>query len=295
MSPRLLPASIAGLLLGASLALAPACGMSSAGSDGESGGGSAGLSTGTGAGGRDGSVEVNPDADQPPGRLSYGGYCGESVCSPGEIDDGCGAAGEGGAGGEGGSEESCKLVAMSGTVSAACAASGSGAVNGPCQSSADCGPGLGCVAASTGAGGEGGTQELTGGLCRPYCCGELEACPSATFCALAAPSEDPTALIPVCVPTEPCQLLAEGGCGPGKACTIVRADGTTSCAEAGDGVACSPCPCAEGYVCATATGTCHKLCQTDGRGECGSGSCQGGTLHTPSNIGICVGGEAECG
>lgn len=294
MSPRLLPASFAGLLLGATLAFAPACGMSSAGGDGD-GGGTSGLSTGAGTGGRDASVEVNPDADQPPGRFSYAGYCGESACSPGELDDGCEPGGEGGAGGGAELAESCKLVAMSGTVSAACAPTGSGVANGPCQTSADCGPGLGCVAAAGGAGGEGGTQDLSGGLCRPYCCGELEACPSATFCALAAPTDDPSARIPVCVPTEPCQLLAEGGCGQGKACTIVRADGTTSCAEAGDGVACSPCPCAEGYVCATATGTCHKLCQTDGRSECGAGSCQGGTLHTPTNIGICVGGEAECG
>jgi hypothetical protein len=96
------------------------------------------------------------------------------------------------------------------------------------------------------------------------------------------------------MPTEPCQLLAEPTCGEGEACTIVRADGTTSCAPEGEGETCSPCPCAEGYVCAPATGTCLKLCHTDGRGECGTGSCQGGTLNTPANIGICVGGDAEC-
>ncbi len=101
--------------------------------------------------------------------------------------------------------------------------------------------------------------------------------------------------IPVCTPTTPCAVLMKmGTCPNGEVCTIVRADGTTSCVTKGDGTLCQPCPCDDGYVC-SATGICQKLCHTAETDECGTGStCQGGSSKYPQGIGICVGGLADC-
>ena len=162
-----------------------------------------------------------------------------------------------------------------------CAPTGHSASGGPCQSAADCNDGLGCVAVSG------------AGVCRPYCCGSLEACGKGTFCTPLPMKERFDRPIPVCTPVTPCELFTTS-CPNGDTCTIVRADGTTSCAPKGTGKSCDPCPCGSGYMC-SATGVCQKLCHTTPTNECGAGStCQGGSANFPSGVGICVGGANDC-
>ena len=289
---RLLLPSLLGLSLGALSALPLAC---SAGefSDGLGGGGDY-TSSGTG-GDRDASIDVAPDGENPPGPVTYADYCGMGACvpsleacTPGGLGGG-GAGGAGGGGGDGGGGAApapvygCQVTIEAGTPKPVCAVTGSGLIDAPCLASSDCSLGLACVRTDEGA-----------GLCRPYCCGELEACPpSETYCALAPLFEDPSERIPVCAAVEACTLLAPGMCDQGEACAVVRNDGTTSCIKAGTGLLCDPCPCAAGYTCNFGTGRCEKLCETQGAGQCEGGSCQGGS-SLPSGIGICIGGEAAC-
>ncbi len=108
-------------------------------------------------------------------------------------------------------------------------------------------------------------------------------------------AENPSQEIPVCMGITPCQLLTDGACPPDQTCSVVRADGTTSCIEKGSGQFCEACPCAPGFECST-SGVCQKLCHTNSQanGECGLGTCQGGSMNLPSGIGLCVGGAADC-
>ena len=146
----------------------------------------------------------------------------------------------------------------------------------------DCGPGLGCVAP---------------GVCRAYCCGDVEACPTQSYCeptAMAAADNPDMASdaprIPVCVPATMCELLEDAAsCPVDKTCTIVRADGTTSCVTPGEGKQGEGCPCSAGYVCSTANNTCFRLCQLDRPQECPPNHvCQGGSASYPPNFGVCV-------
>ena len=142
---------------------------------------------------------------------------------------------------------------------------------------ADCGVGLACVATAS------------SGLCRPYCCGQVEECPIDTYCAPTAMAESAIE-IPVCLPAYKCKVLDEATCPTGQTCTIVRDDGTTSCVEVGEGVRGDACPCAPGHVCSKFTNTCLKLCHIGNDAEdCGAGSCQGGVMAYPEGIGICAG------
>jgi len=293
---------------------------------GSSSGGSTGSYpvSGTSGVGGDAAVDVMPDAPPPPHPIDYSALCGVG-CKVGDPSS-CGAVGQGGAtaatsSGTGGQTSSSSSVSTgaTGAVSTSTAtstgsgmtgsSSGSGAppasmgcqisatgaspftacgyvgvsgAEGPCQSAADCIEGLGCVSTPG------------GGLCRPYCCGSLEACGKGTFCTPSAMEERADRAIPVCTPTTPCQLLTSQSCSTGEVCTIVRADGTTSCVVKGPGQLCQPCPCDDGYVC-SATGICQKLCHTGQTNECGAGStCQGGSTKYPKGVGICVGGQADC-
>jgi hypothetical protein len=100
--------------------------------------------------------------------------------------------------------------------------------------------------------------------------------------------------IPVCIPATNCQLLNDKTCiDPGLTCTIVRADGTTSCVPLGPGQLNEKCPCAAGFVCSKLTNQCLKLCKI-GYDEmyCGAmGACQAGSEGFPENYGVCVGGS----
>jgi hypothetical protein len=296
--------ALLGLALGATSVGACAFYDASGSTSGSSSGG--GSATGSGVGG-DASVIVNPDGERPPGPITYAALCGDGDCDP--TYDGCvapagdggageGGAGEGGAGagaggaqagggGAGTAQVTCHVGVVDGKTAPTCSPAGAGRVLGPCQSDLDCGPGLGCVASAN-------TAPVTG-VCQHYCCGDLEACPADTYCAPQPLFADGTLSVPVCTQVAPCMLLTEGACPEGQTCTVVRADGTTSCVPVGEGGQCSACPCGPGFVCSNATGTCQKLCHTDGVGECGgeSGTCQGGS-NLPSGVGVCIGGDADC-
>lgn len=171
----------------------------------------------------------------------------------------------------------------------ACEATGSGVTGSPCMASSDCAPGLACV----------GPKH--GGVCRPYCCGDVEACPSRTHCEVRELRDDADEAspmgIPVCVPAMDCKLLEHEPCASlGLVCGIVRADGTTSCVPPGTGKLDEPCPCAFGYVCAKSQNKCLKLCHVNlASAECPGGTCQGGTGELPPGIGVCVGGYEDAG
>ena len=205
-----------------------------------------------------------------------------------------GAAGTGGAGGAspdkatssatGGESDAgvpatltCKLVPIGGAAVPGCTPAGDLVVSNPCQTAGDCGVGLACVATPS------------GGVCRPYCCGQVEACPIDTYCA-PVPMAEAAVKIPVCLPAYKCKPLDDTTCTNGQTCTIVRDDGTTSCVDPGDGSRGDACPCAAGQVCSKITNTCLKLCHIgNDTADCGAGSCQGGVMGYPDGIGICVG------
>ncbi len=176
---------------------------------------------------------------------------------------------------------SCQLGWNGMVVAGQCGAIGAAQSGQPCLSTHDCAGGFGCVGS---------------GVCRPYCCGDLEACPAQTFCAPVplAPADAPDAKsppsIPVCQPAEPCTLLDDNSCAKtGQTCTIVRSDGTVSCVDPGKGKAGESCPCAAGFVCSFALGACLKLCHTNNPTDCPMGyQCSGGSKPYPSGFGVCV-------
>ncbi len=255
-----------------------ACANADSGLEGGSGGSSdvtAPIGS-TGVGGVDSDATVpdgQPDVTQP----TFAELCGEGECVPGTPDT-CEMAGF--------APQGCRIVAdEDGDPLPKCADAGEGEIDAPCQTGADCVPGHACVPT------EGSDNDNYSGVCRPYCCGEVESCPSVpsqSFCA-PRPLIGEDLKVPVCVPVAPCELLADGACPDGTTCGVVRTDGTTSCVVPGTGTLCEACPCAEGLVCAQHTNLCQKLCHTQGtEGECGAGFCQGGSAEYPAGIGVCV-------
>jgi hypothetical protein len=255
----------------------------------------------SGAGGFDAGDDADIDAEFGMGgndddRFDYTELCGEGClpetgepsareCEPPPRGGG-GAGGEGGAGGAGGAEVvtyDCRLMVSegSGEVNGVCAETGAIGMGDSCLTSSDCAPGFACV---------------EGNSCRPYCCGDVEACPSETYCAprnpVAADLPDGVQAvpqIPVCVAATNCTLLDEGSCPEGESCTIVRVDGTTSCVKPGNGVASEACPCAEDHVCNTSKNECLKLCKLGRPGDCPpTHFCQAGGAIYPQDFGICV-------
>lgn len=286
----------------AAAASIPACALS-APDEGALAAGGAGGETTMGTGGGDASIDIAPDAETPIDpyyRYTY--LCGDG-CEPGGDSAECspaeppgpggqgGAGGGGGAGGQGGAGDpsgeslTCQLVPGDDSAAPACGPAGAFDANGPCQSVLDCAAGLGCAA-----------TETSTGACRPYCCGNVEDCATGTYCApermQEAPADGEPILIPVCIQATDCELLTDA-CGADLTCTIVRADGTTSCVEPGEGGVGDPCPCAAGFVCSLLTNECKKLCHlNEGATDCGQGAtCQGGSMGFPTGFGICVGGE----
>ncbi|AUX26180.1 hypothetical protein SOCEGT47_067410 [Sorangium cellulosum] len=259
-------------------------------------GGGAGLDALTGGGGGGGvggvidgelTIPVAEGARDPYTRFAH--LCGEG-CTPGGDPGECASSG----GPEPGiplppaaSTLHCQLVLADGDAAPRCGPVGRFAAGGPCQTAADCGAGLGCVAA-----------EGQGGVCRQYCCGSVESCERATYCAErpmaeSVGEESARVSIPVCVPAVNCELLNDSVCPAGLTCTIVREDGTTSCVVPGAGRADEPCPCAPGFVCSMLTNKCKRLCRIDGEAQgCGTGAkCQGGSTVYPPGFGVCVGGS----
>ncbi|HVY44925.1 MAG TPA: hypothetical protein VHB21_03560, partial [Minicystis sp.] len=130
------------------------------------------------------------------------------------------------------------------------------------------------------------------GVCRAYCCGDVEACETDTWCVpqhMVAGGPK----IPVCIPETPCSLLDDSRpCSNGLICTIVRHDGTTSCVEPGTGMIGDDCPCAQGFVCSPLTETCLQLCHLNHDTECPDGGvCVAATSGYPDGIGTCAGGN----
>lgn len=188
---------------------------------------------------------------------------------------------------------SCQLAGKAGSIGRQCAAAGLQGIEEACTSSLDCAPGLGCV----------GT--VRSGRCLPYCCAVgADSCQEGFYCAERplrgeAYGETSGPLVPVCDRADNCNLGepsdCEGEscvCGPERACTLVRTDGTTACTPlpTSPGQAGEPCPCDRGYHCsqATAPGTCVKTCDLDAKDVCGSGVCQASPV-LPTGWGICVG------
>jgi hypothetical protein len=243
---------------------------------------SVGVSVGatSGSSGSGGSIQ-NQGGNAPTTGYDYKTLCGGG-CTPGTaMSPSCMLSGTGGAGGGAAAAGSCQLGFDGMYVSGVCGPTGAAQAGSPCLSTHDCAPGFGCVAS---------------GVCRPYCCGDLEACPAMTYCAPQpmSPGDAPQAKtppsVPVCVAVEPCTLLDDLSCQKdGQTCTIVRADGTTSCVDAGAGKDGDACPCAAGYVCSFAHDKCLKLCHTKNKGDCPAGwQCSGGSKPYPPGYGVCV-------
>jgi hypothetical protein len=235
----------------------------------------------SGYGGTGSSLSGNAIDAQPPTQKGslYAAYCGgvSSECIPGTSD--CTPGGNPNmSSGAGGSLIACQIIAPGGKVTAACNAVGGLRAGDPCTSASHCAAGLGCV------------TTMGVGVCRPYCCDDVEACPTSSYCALHPMAEAPTVPIPVCSPVKNCKLLDNAGCAATESCTIVRKDGTTSCVTPGTGKRDEPCPCAAGYVCAPATATCMKLCHIGKDAvDCeDGGACQGGVMLYPDGVGVCV-------
>jgi hypothetical protein len=229
----------------------------------------------SGTGGGDGS------GGHPAAAKSYTYLCGGSQpdCSPDPGSTECAPGGPGNMAGtsDAGAKLTCHLLASGDQVTAACGLAGEAGDGALCKQATDCQAGLGC----------GSTDVADLGVCRQYCCGDVEACPLDTYCTPTVVAEG-GAQVPLCQPVTMCALLDDATwCPAGQACTIVREDGTTSCVEPGPGTEGGSCPCAAGYTCWNATNECLKLCHLQGGDECGTGTCQGGAKY-PTGIGVCV-------
>jgi hypothetical protein len=173
-----------------------------------------------------------------------------------------------------------------------CEPAGQGTLGAPCVGRSNCAAGFACVE-------ENGTAQ-----CRPYCCRGVSSCSAGTYCdlrptkELVATAERPT--VSVCMPGVDCRFDDPYPCPPdrtcscplGKACGVVRADGTTACVTPGTGTEGQSCPCAAGHVCSDALGSCLKVCSLASRDPtCGDGICQA-SASLPADWGICVSSAA---
>lgn len=259
-----------------------AAGTGGAGTGGaSSGSGGAGSGASTGGAGTGGAGAGTGGAGT--GGAETGGAGGSDPAGTGGA--GTGGIGTGGTGGYIPPETTveCKLIVSDGAVQRGCVASGDYPELSPCNTAADCGPGLGCVLAA----------DQSTGVCRSYCCGDIEACAAHTYCAPQAMTEaaDPNVQIPVCIDADDCTLLEEGQCGAGLVCAVVRADGTTACVPPGPGKQGETCPCALGFTCSKLVDECREICHTDpdkAALECDTGyKCQGNS-SLPDGFGVCI-------
>ncbi len=168
-----------------------------------------------------------------------------------------------------------------------CEPAGQGTLGAPCVSRANCAAGFACVE-------ENGTAQ-----CRPYCCRGVGSCPIGTFCDQRSTKELVTTnerlTVSVCMPgvdcrfdDYPCPTDKTCSCPSGKACGVVRSDGTTACVVPGSGTEGQPCPCAAQHVCSEAIGSCFKVCSLTSRElACTDGFCQA-SASLSSDWGLCV-------
>jgi hypothetical protein len=237
-------------------------------------------STGAGAagGGNVDAGDISLPTQKPPfdGAASFTNLCGDG-CMSGDESIGCSTA----MAPENNAKISCQIVPTPSGTSAECLPAGISKVGEACERASDCAASLGCVLKDSGV-----------GVCRPYCCGNIEDCELGTYCSPAVMTEDATSesplQIPVCVPTTPCKLLDDTTCSEGLTCTLVRTNGTTDCVAPGMGKLGEACPCSAGHVCQIASQKCLALCHVGGS-DCPDGMlCQGGSTGFPSGIGVCV-------
>jgi len=217
-----------------------------------------------------------PPPAPPTAKTSFADLCGGG-CMTGDQAIGCTTA----MNPESTSQISCQIVSRETGASAECLPAGTSQIGEACEDAGDCAASLGCVRQASGV-----------GVCRPYCCGDVEACESGSYCASATMNEDAAMLsptqIPVCVPGTQCKLLDDTSCTGGLTCTLVRGDGTTDCVTPGEGKLGDGCPCAAGFVCAKSLNKCVALCHVDGS-DCPDGMvCQGGSKGFQTGIGVCV-------
>jgi hypothetical protein len=184
--------------------------------------------------------------------------------------------------------QACTLPAKGAEPRAECRPAGDAREDEVCESSADCAPGLACVGSELAA------------QCKPYCCRGSDVCSDGSYCAerplLESLKLGKEVRVPVCITADGCNLADPYPCSgasctcqdPETACTVVRADGTTSCVEPGSGKAGDACPCAWGHICSQATGSCLKLCSTLAEDTCSAGKCQA-SANLPRGYGVCVG------
>jgi hypothetical protein len=241
-------------------------------------GGNGGATSGTVGVGGDGQIPIPTPTPHPPpdGQTSFAHLCGDG-CMTGSESLGCGIA----MNPDGSSQISCQIVLLNEGASAECLPAGTSKEGEACERVADCAASLGCVLTESGV-----------GVCRPYCCGDIEACQTGSYCSPAVMAEDATSLlplvIPACLPATPCTPLDDSTCPTGLTCTMVRSDGTTDCVTPGPGEIGDDCPCSAGHVCLKATNKCLKLCHVGGS-DCPDGMlCQGGAKGFPDGIGACV-------
>ncbi len=243
-----------------------------------SGAGGAGSGTGGAEGGAGGAGSGTGGAEGGAG----GAGSGTGGAGSGTGGAGSGTGGAGAGGGPAALVVECKVVLAGDAAERTCVPAGAYPELSPCNTAADCGPGLGCVAVSA-----------QGSVCREYCCGDLEACPQHTYCAPRPMAEaGATGVeIPVCVDADDCTLLEEGQCLEGFMCAVVRADGTTACVPIGDGRQGDECPCAPGFACSKLVNECRQICHTEPQAsgsECEPGyECQGNS-SLPEGFGLCV-------
>jgi hypothetical protein len=219
---------------------------------------------------KDNDIVVEPELGSPPPMNPLAHLCGAGECVVGGGE--CATA-----------NETCQLIPVEGTAIGECRPAGESDDGVVCKTAQDCLPGMGCAASPNG-----------GGVCKNYCCGNPEDCPTKTYCASQPMAEDPANIaIPVCVPANVCPLLTDGACDPGLTCAIVRDDGTTSCVPPGAGQLNEGCPCAAGFVCSKLFNQCKKLCHIGKDAEdCGGkATCQAGSSGFPEGFGACLGGE----
>ena len=237
-----------------------------------------------------GSDDAGCLADSDAGRCDdlTDGVAGSGDASIGKVADGAAS--------DASSALACRIRSgsLQGSVLRVCEIAGTGRAGAPCRMPADCANGLTCVA------------EGLATLCRPYCCGDADSCPSNTYCTSRVTLLDKDSwttglVVPVCTAAEncplsepyPCPTGQNCTCPTGKACMIVRRQGLTACVEPGTGIQGALCPCAAGYVCSNTTFTCLKLCQLTSSAnaqtssQCGAGnSCQASN-DVPTDWGVC--------
>lgn len=188
--------------------------------------------------------------------------------------------------------QACRVVFNNGKATSQCMPSGSGGVGFWCQKDSDCGAGLACVGEP--------------GRCLFYCCatyGTSIACDAKQYCSLLPLAETKSQRVPVWVPLDRCELLADlDKCPTGSTCGVVSNCGPTTCLPIGTGRDFDACDeetfCDRGYACLGIGNArqCRRVCKEKEPTTCKRGEqCVGSSSSLPSGFGICVLTDAGAG